>query len=91
MANKSYTNKVYYLFFRSYYQHGITVTCSNEVKVHNNFDTKGISTFHRSASRSVSLLNVDQEYSHTSALRLTASYIPVTLPLNFFGLFPKYL
>jgi len=89
MANKSYTSKVYYLFIRSYYLHDITVTRSNDEKVHNNFDMKGTGTFYRSASRSASLLNVDQEYFHTSALRLTASYIPVTLPLNFFSLFPK--
>jgi hypothetical protein len=91
MANKSYINQSYYLFIRSFYQHDITVTRSNDEKVHNNFDTKGTGTFYWSASRSVSLLKVDPEYFHTSALRLTASYIPVTLQPIFFILFPKYL
>ena len=48
MTNKSYANKVYYLFIISYYQHDIKVICSNEVKVRNNCDTKGTALYRSS-------------------------------------------
>ena len=72
MTNKSYKNKVYYLFMKSYYQH-ITQTCSNEKEVRRNYDTT-VTDFYGTATGSTDLFNVDPDNFHVSALRVTLPY-----------------
>jgi hypothetical protein len=59
MTNKSLTNKVYYLFIKSYYQHDITVTCSNDAKVRRYNDTGGTALY-GSATRPTKMWNFYQ-------------------------------
>jgi len=58
MTNKSYTNKVYYSFIKSYHQHDITLTWSNEVKVRRYSDTT-CTDFYGNATRSTEIFIVD--------------------------------
>jgi len=82
MTNKSYTNKVYYSFIKSYYQHDITVTCSNVEKVRRDYGTKGIA-FNGYATRSTEILNVDPHNFCVSALHMTDQSDQVTLQSKF--------
>jgi hypothetical protein len=78
MTNKSYINKIYYSFIKSFHQHDITVTCSNDVKARRGYERQAQLSTHITQRRNVEcspreFLNICIAYNCS----VRASYIPI--------------